>query len=247
MPEAKPLAGKAALVTGAGARVGYAIARALSRSGADVAVHYRSSSAGAEKLSAAIRGEGRRAVLVRGDLAVPEQCRRVVRESIAGLGALDFLVHSAANFHRASLEQTDETVWDSALNVNARAAFLLAREAAATLRQRRGRIVLVSDALALHPARNTLAHAVSKAAVEGLVRALAVALAPEVCVNGVAPGTVLLPEGITAEEADRWARRVPLRRHGEPEDVARTVVFLCEGPAFLTGEVIRVDGGKSLT
>ena len=106
---------------------------------------------------------------------------------------------------------------------------------------------LISDFLARDPARGYLAHAVSKAAVEGLVRALAVELAPEVSVNGVAPGTVLVPEGTPPEEAEKLARRVPLKRNGEPEDIAKTVLFLCAGPAFLTGQVIAVDGGKSLT
>jgi pteridine reductase len=94
--------------------------------------------------------------------------------------------------------------------------------------------------------RNYAAHTVSKAAVEGLVRALAVELAPEVLVNGVAPGAVLVPVGTTPEETETLARRVPLNRIGGPEDVARTVLFLCAGPAFLTGQVIRVDGGQSL-
>jgi len=246
MPEA-PLAGKVALVTGAGVRVGRAIALALARSGADVAVHYRSSAQEAEDVAAIIRSEGRRSVAVPGDLAVPEECRRVVRETLRQLGGLDFLVHSAANFHRASLEDTDEALWDSSIHVNARAGFLLAREAAPALKERRGRIVLVSDFLALDPVKGYVAHSVSKAAAEGLVRALAVELAPEVCVNGVAPGTVLVPEGTPAEDAARWARRVPLKRNGEPEDVAKTVVFLCSGPSFLTGQVIRLDGGKSLT
>jgi pteridine reductase len=95
--------------------------------------------------------------------------------------------------------------------------------------------------------RRYLAHAVSKAAVEGLVRALAVELAPEVSVNGVAPGTVLPPEGTPPEQAERWARQAPLLRNGEPDDVAAGVLFFCSGPAFVTGQILRVDGGKSLT
>lgn len=243
---ALPLDSKIALVTGGGIRVGRAIAVALGAAGADVAVHYRGSREGAESAAEQLRSRGRRAVVVSGDLASPEDCRTVVRESAAALGGLDFLVHSAANFHRATLADTDERLWDSSMNVNARAGFLLAREAAAILRERRGRIVFVSDFLAESPARNYLAHSVSKAAVEGLVRALAVELGPEVSVNGVAPGTVLPPEGTTPEEVDRLARRVPSRRIGAPEDVAETVVFLCAGPSFLTGQVIRVDGGRSI-
>lgn len=240
------LAGRAALVTGAGVRVGRGIAIALGAAGADVAVHYRGSAAAAEAVAAEIRAGGRRATPLQADLAHPEDCRRLVRSAVSALGGLDLLVHSAANFHRASLEATDENLWDDALNVNARAGFLLAREAARVLRERRGRIVLVSDALAITPVPNYLAHSVSKAAVEGLVRALAVELAPHVSVNGVAPGTVLVPEGTAPETAARWASEIPLERLGAPEDVAATVVFLCAGPSFVTGQLVRVDGGASL-
>jgi len=242
-----PLSGRAALVTGAGVRVGSAIGWALAENGADVAVHYRSSSGGAEDLADRIRGAGRRAVTIGGDLSLESDCRRIVRACVDGLGSIDLLVHSAANFHKASLSETDAALWDSAMNVNARAAFLLAREAAPMLRERLGRIVLISDLMATHPQRHYLAHAVSKAAVEGLVRALAVELAPEISVNGVAPGAVLVPEGTSPQAAARWARQTPLERLGDPEDVARTVVFLCAGPSYLTGQVIAVDGGQGLT
>ncbi|MDQ5858898.1 MAG: SDR family oxidoreductase [Acidobacteriota bacterium] len=242
----RPLDGKIALVTGAGIRVGRAIAIALGNAGASVVLHCRRSREGAEAAAREIEAAGGRAVVVEGDLARPDDCRRVVRESIAALGGLDFLVHSASNFHRVSLAETDEDLWDSSMDVNARAGFLMAREAAPTLAARRGRIILVSDFLAESPARNYLAHSVSKAAVEGLVRGLAVELAPAVAVNGVAPGTVLPPEGTPAEEVERLARRVPAKRIGSANDVAETVVFLCAGPAFLTGQVIRVDGGRSI-
>ena len=240
------LLGKVALVTGAGVRVGKAIALALSEAGADVAIHFRESAGPATELAAEIRTAGRKATTVRGDLASPADCRAVVRDAIAAIGGLDLLVHSAANFHRVAFAETDETIWDSAMNVNARAAFLLAREAAPTLRERRGRVVLMADRMARHPQRNYLAHAVSKAAVEGLVRALAVELAPEVLVNGIAPGAVLVPEGTTPEQAQRWAKATPLERIGEPEDVARTVLFLCTGPSYVTGQIIDVDGGQGL-
>ena len=250
MPElfaSDALAGRAALVTGAAVRVGREIAMALARSGADVAVHYHSSEAEGGQVVDALRGLGRRAVAIRSDLARPEECARTVREAAEGLRGLDLLVHSAANFHRASLVETDGRLWDSAMSVNARAGFLLAREAAALLKRRGGRVVLVSDFLARDPAKNYLAHSVSKSAVEGLVRALAVELAPEVSVNGVAPGTVLPPQGMTEEEVDRYARKVPLKRNGDPDDVASAVVFFCAGPSFITGQVLAVDGGKSLT
>jgi pteridine reductase len=241
-----PLAGRRALVTGAGIRLGRAIAVALGQAGADVAVHHRSSSDGAEATAAEIRAAGRRAAVLSADLAKPDACRTLVRAAADALGGLDLLVHSAANFHRAPLAETDERLWDDAMNVNARAALLLVREAAPLLQSGRGRVVLVSDLLATIPVRGYAAHSVSKAAVEGLVRALAIELAPEVSVNGVAPGTVLVPEGTPKDVAERWAREAPLRRNGDPSDVAQTVVFLCGGPSFITGQVVRVDGGKSL-
>ncbi len=239
-----PLSGRVALVTGAAVRVGRAIALGLAREGADVAVHYRSSAGPAREVCGAIEALGRRAVAIEADLGDPAACERVVGDAARGLGGLDFLVHSASNFHRASIAETTAELWDSALDVNARSGFLLARAAAGTLRQRRGRIVLISDFLAARPVRNYLAHSVSKAAVEGLVRALAIELAPEVSVNGVAPGVVLPPEGTPPEDEASLAKSVPARRNGEPEDVARAVVFLCSGPAFITGQILRVDGGK---
>ena len=241
-----PLSGRIALVTGAGVRVGRAIAWRLAEAGADVAVHYLDSRVAAGDLAARIRASGRRAAALRADLGVPSDCRRLIRRCVETFGGIDFLVHSAANFHRVPFAETDEKVWESAMSVNARSGLLLAREAAPELRERRGRVVLISDRMAMHPPRHYLAHSVSKAAVEGLVRALAVELAPEVSVNGIAPGAVLVPEGTPPEQAERWARQVPLQRLGEPEEVAEAVLFLCSGPSFLTGEILRMDGGQSL-
>jgi len=242
-----PLAGKVALVTGAGVRVGRAIALALAEAGADVAVHYNASAGPAEETAARIRDLGRRAVSLPADLSDASAPAALVHRAIESLGELDRLVHSAANFQRLPLAETDAAVWDSSMNLNARAAMLLARAAAPGLRARGGRIVLISDFLAVQPLRGYVAHSVSKAAAEGLVRALAVELAPEVSVNGVAPGTVLVPDGTPDEVAARWARESLLKRNGDPSDVAATVLFLCTGPAFITGQVLHVDGGKSLT
>jgi pteridine reductase len=241
-----PLSGRVALVTGAGVRVGRAIALSLAAAGADVVVHSRRSAAAAADVCRRIEASGRRAFALSAELADPAAAQRLVAEAIASAGRLDLLVHSAANFFRAPLAETGLEIWDEAFAVNVRAGFLMARAAAPELARRRGRIVLVSDDLASRPARGYVAHAASKAAVEGLVRALAVELAPEVSVNGVAPGTVLVPEGTPAEDAARWARQVPAKRNGSPEDVAAAVVFFCSGPEFVTGQILHVDGGKSL-
>lgn len=240
------LAGRAALVTGAGIRVGRAIALGLARAGADVVVHYGRSVEEARSAAAEIEALGRRAFLVQADLSDPEACGRLASAALDAAARLDVVVHSAANFFRAPLAETSLEIWDAAFSVNVRAGFLLARAAAPELSRRRGRVVLVSDDLASRPAKGYVAHAASKAAVEGLVRALAVELAPEVTVNGVAPGTVLVPEGTLPEDAARWARQVPARRNGSPEDVAAAVLFFAAGPDFVTGQILHVDGGKSL-
>jgi pteridine reductase len=227
-------------------RVGRAIAVALAAAGADVAIHFRSSGRQAREVCDEIMATGRRAWPIAGDLRDAEACDVVARESLEQLSRLDFLVHSAASFARLPIAETDAAAWDAAMNLNARAGFLLARALAGELAARRGRVVFIGDFLAHHPAKGYVAHSVSKSAVEGLVRALAVELAPEVQVNGVAPGTVLVPEGTPKEDEERWARRVPLRRNGSPQDIAQAVVFLCAGPSFVTGQMLRVDGGRDL-
>jgi NAD(P)-dependent dehydrogenase (short-subunit alcohol dehydrogenase family) len=238
-----------ALVTGAGVRVGRAIALALADAGSDVAVHYRGSTAEAREVVRRIRALGRRSEAFRADLADPAACRALPARAEEALGGIDFLVHSAANFHRAPFESTDVAVWQSALDVNARAAFLLAQAAAPSLRARRGRIVLISDLLAVRPVRRYLAHSVSKAAVEGLVRALAVELAPRgVRVVSVAPTFVATdltaPFLADPEFRDDVMRRIPLGRLATVDQVAAAVVYAASpAAASTTGCSLRVDGG----
>lgn len=235
-----------ALVTGGAVRLGRAICRELAGSGCDIALHYHSSAREARGAAAELVRLGARAVAVQADLSRPAECDRLIRRVLARLGRLDFLVGSAANFLRLPLDRTDGEAWDRAMNLNARANFLLARAAARELRRRRGRIVLISDLAAHQVWKDTSAHAVSKAAVEMVVRVLAGALAPEVSVNAVAPGAILPPASMSRAEVAKLVRRIPLRRLGAPEDVARAVRFFCEGPAFITGQVLLVDGGRSL-
>lgn len=237
---------RVALVTGAGVRLGRTIALERAAAGCDVAVHYRQSRAPAEATAAAIRRQGRRAVAIRADLSKPRDCERLVARVIDALGRLDLLVGSAANFLRVPFEATDAGVWDSALDVNARANFLVARAAARELRRRRGRVVLITDLAARRAWKGYSAHVVSKAAAEAVVRVLARQLAPEVSVNGVAPGTILPPAGMAKAAVARLVAEIPLRRCGTPEEIAACVAFFCDGPGFVTGQVLGVDGGRSL-
>jgi len=235
-----------ALVTGAGIRLGRAIALERAAAGCDVAVHYRTSRTEAEATAREIRSLGARAVVLRADLARPAEGERLVSRTLDRFGRLDLLVGSAANFIRRPFARTDAATWDEAMDVNARANFLLARAAAAELRRRGGRVVLISDLAARRVWKGYSAHAISKAAVEAVIRVLARQLAPEVSVNGVAPGTILAPASMPKSTVRKLVAEIPLRRSGTPEEIAAAVAFFCDGPAFVTGQVLVVDGGRSL-
>jgi pteridine reductase len=237
---------KVALVTGSAIRVGRAIAIELATAGYDLVLHYRSSSASAEQLALEIRALGVRAAEMKANLSKSSEAPRLIDRAIRAMGQIDVLVGSAANFLRIPFSKTTALVWDEAMNLNARANFLLARAAEAELRRRHGRIVLISDLAAHRVWKDYSAHAISKAAVEMVVRVLARQMAPEVSVNGIAPGTILPPDSMPKSETDKLLASIPLQRFGTPEEIAQTVRFLCEGPSFITGQVLVVDGGRSL-
>jgi len=237
---------RVALVTGGAIRLGRAIALERARSGADVAVHYHASRPEADATVAEIRRMGRRAVAIPADLSRPAGCERLVARTIALLGRLDFLVGSAANFIKAPFSETGAAQWDAAVDLNARANFLLARAAEAELRARRGRVVLISDLAAARAWKSYSVHTISKAAVESVVRVLARQLAPEVSVNGIAPGTILPPKSMSRAAVAKLVAETPLRRTGTPEEIAAAVGFFCDGPGFVTGQILTIDGGRSL-
>src|SRR5712691_5300732 len=233
--------GKRALVTGAAARLGRAIALELGRAGARVAVHYRSSRAQAEETAKELGG----APLVEGDQT--RDAARIVAESAAALGGLDLLVCSAAQFEKAPAESLSRERFEAMLAANLTGPFLLMQAALPHLRAARGSIVNLVDLCGTAQVWKGYAHyAAAKAGLAALTRLLALEWAPEVRVNAVAPGSVLFPEALPEEERERLVRRIPLGRPGAPEDVARTVLFLAGSP-FITGQVLAVDGGRSVS
>ncbi len=240
------LTGAAALVTGAGRRLGRAIAVGLARAGCDVAVHYRGSRAGAEETAAAIGEIGRRAVLVPADLSDPGAAQRIAGEAAASLGRLDVVICSAAVMERQSVAEVTAASWNRTMDLNLRGAFFTAQGAIPWLRRARGKIVFLADVAAFEPWRHYLPHCVSKAGVVMLTKVLATALAPEVAVNAVAPGPVLVPDEWDREARDRLARTTPLERLGHPDDVVAAVQFLLADTDYVTGTVITVDGGRSI-
>jgi pteridine reductase len=226
---------RVALVTGAGVRVGNAIARDLARRGWSVAAHYRTHRP--RGLDAAFEA----------DLAQPDGPAALAAAFRGRFRRLDLLVNSAAAFEALPVEETDAAAFDAQMDLNARAPLLLTRALLPLLRRARGSVVNIADVGGgLVPWRGFAAYAASKAALVRLTECLALELAPEVRVNAVAPGTVLWPESYPAATRRALVARIPLRRAGTPEDVAAAVRFLAEAP-FVTGAVVPVDGGRHLS
>jgi pteridine reductase len=239
------LTGSMALVTGGAHRIGKGIALALGQAGANVAIHYHRSAVQAEATVAELRALGVEAFAIAGDLAVVAEVERVVDSAIMHWGRLDLLVNSAGIWGATPIGSVTETRWAELLDTNLRSAFFAAQRAAAALRAAHGAIVNIADVGALRPWRNHTPYLVSKGGLLTLTEALAKDLAPDVRVNAVAPGPVLLPDDWTAEQAERAIRSVLLRRLGSAEDVAQAVVYLAQAD-YVTGVTLPVDGGQRL-
>ncbi len=225
---------RVALVTGAGLRVGEAIARHLARHGYAVAAHYRSH-----------RPRGFAAAL-QGDLTAPNGPDALAAAFRERFSRLDLLVNSAAGFEPGALEATDAAAFDAQMDLNARAPLLLIRALLPLLRRASGSVVNVTDVGGgLVAWRGYAAYCASKAALARLTECLALELAPRVRVNAVAPGTVLWPEAYSAAQRRQLAARIPLGRAGRPHDVAEAVRYLAEA-SFITGAILPVDGGRRL-
>lgn len=241
------LHGRTALVTGAARRVGRAIALAVAGRGADVVIHYKSSVAEARETVELIERLGRRASAIQSDLAEPDQVERLADCAVKAFGKIDVLVNSAAIFRRTPLEQLTVQDWDQFLRVNLTGPFFLARRLGLLMRrQGTGKIINVADVAGITPWADFLPYSVSKGMVMTMTQGLAKALAPEVQVNAVVPGTVLPAEEYGEQEREAIIRRTLLKRIGDPADIAQTVLFLVEGSDFMTGQVVVVDGGRSI-
>jgi pteridine reductase len=239
------LAGRVALVTGAGRRLGRALASALAQRGMTLALHHHSSAGGAAELRDAIVAAGGRAACFAADLSDPAAARALPERVVAELGGLDLLVNSAAVMHRLPFEETTPEQYDAILDLNLRSVFFCTQGAAPALRRARGKVINLADLGGLEPWPGFAAHSVSKAGVVMLTKVLARALAPEVTVNAIAPGTVLVPEEYDAAERERLARTTPLGRLGSPADAVGALLYLAEAD-FVTGDVLVVDGGRLL-
>jgi pteridine reductase len=238
------LQGKVALVTGAAKRIGRAVALRLAKEGADVVVHYHTSRAEADEAVSEIKKLGGESIALQADLRSVAEIQHLIQRVQAELGRLDILVNNAANFIPGHVEDTTEEIWDSALDTNLKSLFFIAQAAAPLLKESRGVIVNFGDVGGVLAWPGYIAHCVSKAGVGMLTKCLAKALAPEVRVNAIAPGTITLPGDAPELEAD-YTRRAPLKRTGTAEDIAEALFFLVRSP-FMTGQILIIDGGRTL-
>ncbi|MFN7989038.1 MAG: SDR family oxidoreductase [Thermoanaerobaculia bacterium] len=234
-----------ALVTGASRRLGRAFAEGAARAGHDIAVHYRSDPAAAGEVADALAALGAAAASFPADLREPGAPRRLVESVLARFGRLDLLLHSASPWLEKAVEEVTEPDWDDVFSVGPRAGFFLAQAAAPALARSGGSILLVSDVAATKAWPRHVPHAAAKAAVEALVRNLAVALGPGVRVNAVAPGVVLPPDDLPAAEVARLVERTPLARAVAVEDLVSAALFLAANQS-VTGQVLAVDAGRSV-
>jgi 3-oxoacyl-[acyl-carrier protein] reductase/pteridine reductase len=240
------LNGKSALVTGGARRIGRAIAVALAGAGADVAITYRSSHAEALQTAREIESLGCRAVAIECDVRSEASVRSAIVMTTSQFGRLDIVINNAAVFEAVPLESISVDQWDAVFETNTRGPFLVAREALPHLRAVQGRIVNIGSLGGMHAWAGHAHYSASKAALHMLTQAMAKAFAPEVSVNCVAPGWISM-DGDEAPEGYRLAAKTPMRRNGTAEEVAQAVLFFATGPAFVTGQILAVDGGLGLT
>ncbi len=248
MSSPNSLNNKTALVTGAARRIGAAIARTLHSNGADVAIHYRGSADDASRLAADLNaGRPDSAAIFDADLTVISGLNTLVADILAWHSRLDILVNNASRFYATPVGEITEAQWDELVGINLKAPLFLAQAARSALQETRGVIVNIVDIHAQRPLRDHAVYGPSKAGLAMLTRSLAKDLAPEIRVNGVAPGAILWPEdGLSDTTKEAILGQVPLGRVGEPEDIANAVLYLAAEASYVTGQIIAVDGGRSI-
>lgn len=248
MTSTPSLEGCVALVTGAARRVGAGIAAQLHAAGADVGIHYRNSGEDAAHLVARLNGlRPDSAATFQADLLDTASLPALIAAVVDWRGGLDILVNNASTFYPTPLGEITEADWDDLVGSNFKAPLFLSQAAAPSLRERRGSIVNIVDIHAQRPLRDHLVYGPAKAALAMVTRALAKELAPEVRVNGVSPGAILWPEGGMSETAkSSILEQVPLARPGDPADIAGCVLYLVRDATYVTGQIVAVDGGRSI-
>ena len=246
--ESSSLRDQVVLVTGGARRVGAEIARTLHGAGANIHIHYRSSSAAAIALADQFnQARPNSAAIHAAHLSNADAPEKLIAATLLEFGRLDILINNASSFYPTPVGHITVPQWDDLMGSNLKAPLFLSQAAAPSLRAQRGLIINMIDIHALRPLKAHPVYCAAKAGLAMLTRALARELGPEIRVNGVAPGPVLWPEGSMEEELKREiVGKTALKRHGTPQDVARTVLFLSRDAPYITGQIIAVDGGRSI-
>jgi pteridine reductase len=243
-----PLEGKAVLITGAARRVGATIARTLQAAGANVMIHYRNSEEEARALCRELNTlRGGSAAVTEGDLLETKQLGEIVDATLKTFGQLDVLINNASTFYPTPIGEITEDHWNDLLGTNLKAPLFLAQAAAPALRRAHGLILNIADIHGMRPLRRYTTYSVAKAGLIMLTKSLARELGPHVRVNAISPGPVMWPEQ-RADQAlqKKIVERTQLKRPGAPEDVARAALFFCAGAPYVTGQILAVDGGRSV-
>jgi pteridine reductase len=239
--------GRIVLITGGAIRVGAAICRRLHAEGANLMLHYRASAGEARLLQAElnhIRAES--VALIQADLLDLNKLPAIVDQTLQTFGRLDALVNNASSFFPTPVGDISSQAWDDLVGTNLRAPLFLAQAAAPALKKSQGAIINIADIHAERPLKSFVVYSIAKAGLLGMTRSLARELAPEIRVNAIAPGPILWPDDAAFDELSRQRiiSHTPLKREGEPDDIAKAVYFLIAEATYVTGETIRVDGGR---
>jgi len=242
------LAGKTVLITGGARRVGATIARTLHGAGANLAIHYRNSSKDATALAADLNAaRAKSAVTFKADLLDLDKLPALVEFAVSSFGSLDVLVNNASTFYPTKVGEITAKAWDDLMGSNLKAPLFLSQAAAPALKKSRGLIINLVDIHALRPLRDHTVYCCAKAGLHMLTRSLAKELGPDVRVNGISPGPVMWPEHGSDEAArKKIIQRTILQKMGTPEDIARTALFFAASAPFITGQILAVDGGRSV-
>jgi pteridine reductase len=239
--------GKVVLITGGAKRVGAAICRRLHSAGANLMLHYRASAGEARLLQAELNHVRAESVaLIQADLLDLNKLPAIIDQTLQTFTRLDALVNNASSFFATPVSEITAAAWDDLIGTNLRAPLFLAQAAAPALKRTQGAIVNIADIHAERPLKNFVVYSVAKAGLIAVTRSLARELAPEVRVNAIAPGPILWPDDASFDELSRQriVSQTPLKREGEPDDIAKAVYFLVAEAPYVTGETLRVDGGR---
>ncbi|MFB0537282.1 MAG: SDR family oxidoreductase [Anaerolineae bacterium] len=240
------LNGKVAIVTGGAVRLGKALALALAEHGARLVIHYGSSAGPAQETVTEIKAMGSDALVIQADLSQSGEAPSIVERAVAHFGQVDILVNSAAIFESGNWDDTTEANWDRHFAINLKSPFFLSQAFAAHVGpQRAGHIVNIADWRGVRPGTDHVAYTLTKAALIAMTKSLALALAPNIQVNAIAPGMILPPPGEDQSYLERKAGKIPAQRVGSPEDIGKALIFLLRSD-FVTGDLIFVTGGEHL-